>query len=692
MCSTDYEARLECIRRHFSSPLEKPLVSMQKQYNTTAAYCKDVAHNLMCEYHEFFNSHPTDSVQLYIRYRQQDVPCSGGQCNIWTFHPTPSTPTADVRALQGCLVSIKQTRFLVLYVVEPKAGAFMCKLLPLSAVSCTVEHLLEHSSDIHPVLFDIIGYMGSFVAEILALEELRMRKDVQSDNVLRMLLDPSRALPGAWDYTAAVAAAPSKLQMNSSQQKAVQRLKNAVELVQGPPGTGKSTTISHVVNTRVPAGALVIITCTRNVAVASIVTKVAPVVRGEILAFGRRLEPDAECYTLDARCEQAVSRIWGGALHAWQKELAQARRISQNTETSVTERWARLWRHADAKQHCNRLQHFVASLRTQPVMRRAMQARFMCRARVMVATVHSLHSVPSTWHRLQRGCYHYDDCDDDNSDAESDCLMPDADLSVHTVIVDECGCTPESSTALLVNLRPQNLLLIGDHLQLPPFTAIAPWKLHGKNYPQSLLERCVSSGCKFSMLNEQYRMHPRIAEFVSKQFYGGRLVTPPEVALHRYDLLSPTPPLRWIQCTGRESRDNKKSSPSNMQEAQAVVEAVRTIKARPHQQHASVAVLTFYGAQKRLLQKLDPSMLVLTVDACQGAEFDHVVLSPVRANARGDVGFIKDPRRCNVACSRAKFTLTVVGCETTLKRGSSMWKNLHAACASLGGRTYTSAE
>lgn len=123
-------------------------------------------------------------------------------------------------------------------------------------------------------------------------------------------------------------------------------------------------------------------------------------------------------------------------------------------------------------------------------------------------------------------------------------------LVVHTVIVDECGCTPESSTALLLNLRPENVVLLGDHHQLPPCSLINPRDLQNTGHDRSALERCVLGSEKVSVsvfenyatekpttachrLTEQYRMHPEICALISNLFYGGTLTTAPSIATER---------------------------------------------------------------------------------------------------------------------------------------------------------------
>merc|ERR1719326_2332808 len=93
---------------------------------------------------------------------------------------------------------------------------------------------------------------------------------------------------------------------------------------------------------------------------------------------------------------------------------------------------------------------------------------------------------------------------------------------------------------------------------------------------------------------------------------------------------------------------------------------------------ATIALLTFYRGQLQALMEAVPHDLdveVLTVDACQGSEFDYVVLSSVRANREQRLGFVKDQQRINVAISRARFKLLIVGSRFTLS-GDDDWKQV----------------
>lgn len=250
-------------------------------------------------------------------------------------------------------------------------------------------------------------------------------------------------------------------------------------------------------------------------------------------------------------------------------------------------------------------------------------------------------------------------------------------LRVHTVIVDECGCTPESSTALLLRLQPANLVLVGDHKQLPPTSLVQPQILEGTGHNRSLLERCVLASGRVHQLREQYRMHPSIGRLVSNLFYSGRLETPRRVAEDRQ--ACERRPLVWMDVQGREEAPNK--SYINAAEVNSCLKVVTRLRERIGPK-PSVALLTFYKGQLEELMKAVPSDLdveVLTVDACQGSEFDFVILSTVRANRDLRLGFVKDAQRICVATSRSRLQLFIVGHRQTLCADGD-WKQVYEAC------------
>ena len=148
-------------------------------------------------------------------------------------------------------------------------------------------------------------------------------------------------------------------------------------------------------------------------------------------------------------------------------------------------------------------------------------------------------------------------------------------------------------------------------------------------------------------------MHPHICAAVSRQFYQGRLQTADITAEERFKFAEGAgepDAMVWTQVNGEETVPEDGKSYVNLAEVTATVAAAHRLRER-HGPKATIAALTFYKGQLvALLEALPASLNIdcLTVDACQGSEFDYVLISPVRANNRRAIGFVSDPRRVNV--------------------------------------------
>ncbi|CAJ1421361.1 unnamed protein product, partial [Effrenium voratum] len=459
--------------------------------------------------------------------------------------------------------------------------------------------------------------------------------------------------------------------VNPSQRAAIEGLQFALEKIQGPPGTGKSTTIFHILDARLPAGQRVLVTCSRNVAVESIAQKLEGLEDWPLCVFGPRdrVGETARRYLLDSQVGGHLDERRRGKV----KSLAQQR--GQELREAIAQREARLKgcrrqrfllgflkkRHAAAyalRDFCTRLDEYCAKVAAAPKWweQQAKESKeaVLASARVFLCTIASSSRMLREWEEAMG-----------------------SELRVHTVIVDECGCTPESSTALLLRIRPSNLVLVGDHKQLPPTSLVQPQLLEGTGHNRSLLERCVLASGRVHQLREQYRMHPSIASVVSGLFYAGRLLTPLSVAQERK--AQEPRPLVWMDVQGRDEAPNK--SYVNFSEVSACVRVVARIRERVGP-GPSVALLTFYKGQLEELMKALPSNLdaeVLTVDACQGSEFDFVILSTVRANREQRLGFVKDAQRICVATSRSRMQLFIVGHRQTLASDGD-WRKVAEAC------------
>jgi len=250
---------------------------------------------------------------------------------------------------------------------------------------------------------------------------------------------------------------------------------------------------------------------------------------------------------------------------------------------------------------------------------------------------------------------------------------PDFPGAPHTVVIDEAGATPESYVPQVLQTGAENLVLLGDHRQLPPLVLTLDFaEVEAKRVNRSLMERALAQvpESEVHMLTVQYRMPTAICELVSGLFYGGRVFTDParrpKAAPEEADgglVASADVPLRWLAVEHEEAVLG--TSKQNLGEAAVVVAWLWRLLPLAKRRGETVRCITFYSAQRDLIRSAledeEDRACVLSVDATQGSEADHVVLSTVRSNDRGEVGFCGDRRRICVAISRARSTLTIVG-------------------------------
>lgn len=262
------------------------------------------------------------------------------------------------------------------------------------------------------------------------------------------------------------------------------------------------------------------------------------------------------------------------------------------------------------------------------------------------------------------------------------------------VVIDEaCQCTEPS--VWQAALRAERLVLAGDHCQLPP--TVLSDQAAREGLRRSLMERLVAREgeqvCR--RLEVQYRMHEAIMKFSSDEFYEGTLVADASVRRHRLcDLpgVEATPAtaevLRLIDTAGAEYHEEVERdglSKYNSGEADVIARLLGELFeagiAPP-----DVAVIAPYAAQVRLLRsRLDHAGLEIdTVDGFQGREKEVVLISMVRSNARGEIGFLSDVRRTNVALTRARRKLVVVGDSATLAQ-HAFYQDLFDYFESAGG-------
>ncbi|CAF4463145.1 unnamed protein product [Rotaria socialis] len=257
-----------------------------------------------------------------------------------------------------------------------------------------------------------------------------------------------------------------------------------------------------------------------------------------------------------------------------------------------------------------------------------------------------------------------------------------------SILIDESTQATEPECMVPVVLGARQLILVGDHCQLGP--VVMSKKAAKAGLSQSLFERLVVLGIRPIRLQVQYRMHPALSAFPSNIFYEGSLqngVTAGERTIKTLDFpwIQPDKPMFFHCSLGQEEISSSGTSYLNRTEANMVEKtATRLLRAgiKPDQ----IGIITPYEGQRAFIvqhmqysgslnEKLYQEIEVASVDAFQGREKDFIILSCVRANEHQGIGFLNDPRRLNVALTRAKYGVIIIGTPKVLSR-QPLWNHL----------------
>ncbi|TIC60122.1 hypothetical protein E3Q03_03448 [Wallemia mellicola] len=253
-------------------------------------------------------------------------------------------------------------------------------------------------------------------------------------------------------------------------------------------------------------------------------------------------------------------------------------------------------------------------------------------------------------------------------------------LKFRTVLIDEATQAAEPECTIPLIMGCKQAVLVGDHQQLGP--VIMNKKAARAGLTQSLFERLVMLGNRPIRLQVQYRMHPCLSEFPSNMFYEGTLqngVTAPERLRKNVDFPWPIPdtPMFFYQNLGQEEISSSGTSFLNRTEA-SNCEKIVTKFFKAGVVPAQIGIVTPYEGQRSyivnymqfngaLKKELYNQVEVASVDAFQGREKDYIILSCVRSNEHQGIGFLSDPRRLNVAMTRAKYGAVILEKKTLVE-------------------------
>eukprot|EP00939_MAST-03C_sp_MAST-3C-sp1_P002336 g2336.t1 len=257
-----------------------------------------------------------------------------------------------------------------------------------------------------------------------------------------------------------------------------------------------------------------------------------------------------------------------------------------------------------------------------------------------------------------------------------------------TVLIDEATQATEPECLIPIVNGCRRLIVVGDHCQLGPVVTCKAVAKAGLN--QSLFERLIILGIRPIRLQVQYRMHPALSEFPSNTFYEGSLqngTTDSERVLDKVDFPWPRAdcPMFFHVNNGIEEMGKSGTSFLNRSEA-AAVERVVTAFLKGGCTPDQIGVITPYEGQRSFIESyvaksgtlnsvLYRAIEITSVDGFQGREKDLIIISCVRSNEKLGIGFLSDPRRLNVALTRAKYGVVIIGNPNVLCR-NSLWNNL----------------
>lgn len=425
--------------------------------------------------------------------------------------------------------------------------------------------------------------------------------------------------------------------LNPSQEEAVNKVLAAkeVSVVHGPPGTGKTTTLVEAIYETLHRENQVMVCAQSNTAVDWIAEKLVD--RGiHVLRIGNptRVNDKMLSFTYERRFES----------HPDYAELWSIRKAIRDIQSSMRKKGRD--ERDTIRNRLSRLKFRATELEVK------IDVELFDEARVVACTL-----VGSANRTL---------------------------LNRHftTLFIDEAAQALEAACWIAIG-KADRVILAGDHHQLPPTIKCVEAERGGLG--RTLMQKVADTKPEtVSLLKIQYRMHEDIMRFSSRWFYQDELESAPEVS-HRGILRLDTPVV-WFdtsECDFTEDTKADSMSRINKREAEVLVEQLhvyieKITKERILEEHIDFGLISPYKAQVQYIRGLIKRdaffkplrrlITVHTVDGFQGQERDVIMISLVRANEGGQIGFLNDLRRMNVAITRARMKLMILGDASTLSR------------------------
>jgi superfamily I DNA and/or RNA helicase len=417
--------------------------------------------------------------------------------------------------------------------------------------------------------------------------------------------------------------------LNNSQTKAIlNSLQSRISIIQGPPGTGKSETIVQLSKELLRLQKKILIIAPSNQAIDNIVSKLNQVSIDSIrVGVKERIRNDVRENFLEEKIKS----------HTDYKLYKETLLSIQQTQKEIS-RYKRKFTKEDRIDREN----------NRKLLKESKTLLIKLEKQIAFDLLNSQKIICSTIMGFVNSVYYTQEFDH--------------------LIVDEASQTLEPFLWLAIS-KSKNLTLVGDIYQLPPLVK----SLEAEELEISLLEKLSSrESIQISFLDTQYRMKKNLISFSNEYFYSNQIKTDSSCEklpnLFEEDFI-------FVDTTGsdaEEELDKFKSSYLNKMEANFILEYINKISELT-ESNLEVGVLSPYSAQVEYLQsiingKYKFNLQINSIDSFQGSEKDIILISLVRSNINYEIGFLKEYKRINVALTRAKSHLLIVGDATTLSQ------------------------
>lgn len=435
--------------------------------------------------------------------------------------------------------------------------------------------------------------------------------------------------------------------LNASQNEAVRNIVAArdVAIVHGPPGTGKTTTLVQAIRQTLKHEKQVLVCSPSNTAVDLLTEKLSE--QGiDVLRLGNpvRISENILSKTLDAKI----------AAHPSYKDLKQYKKMAEEYR-SMAQKYKRKFGREEREQRNLLFAESKKILHEASMLEEFIIDEQFDKTQVIACTL-----VGSANKALRNKQF-------------------------STVFIDEAAQALEPACWIPIT-RANRVIFAGDHFQLPPTIKSKTAELQGLG--KTLFEKCIGYPQVSVMLNTQYRMHEDIMNFSNSKFYGNHLkadITVKDTRLSYNEqeplLYSPFDFIDTAGCGYSEILNTESLSTSNPEEASLLLNHLSSLLEQYEQtahmeKRISIGIISPYKEQIQyltenipsfpILEKYQKQIVIKTVDGFQGQEKDIIYISLVRSNDKGEIGFLSDARRMNVALTRARKKMVVIGDSATL--------------------------